>query len=253
MTTYSDYDPFARIYNKHWGNTFKVLGLQVMEALLLPNLPAQADILDLCCGTGQLAQALVERGYRVTGLDGSPEMIRYAQENAPGAEFIVDDARSFKLPSVYHGVISAFDSLNHIMNLEDLTSVFANVFSVLQEGGLFLFDLNMEEGYKVTWDDNFGMVEEDHVCVVQTHYDTMERIARFDTTIFYLQGEWQRSDVILTQRCYTETEVRSTLESAGFTRINAYAHDEEWGLAELTEDAGRAFFICQKPSGKTPP
>ncbi len=100
---------------------------------------------------------------------------------------------------------------------------------------------------------NFGIVEEDHVCVVQTHYDTMERIARFDTTIFYLQGEWQRSDVILTQRCYTETEVRSTLESAGFTRINAYAHDEEWGLAELTEDAGRAFFICQKPSGKTPP
>ena len=252
VNRYTDYDRFARVYNQHWGNTFTALGIQVMEILLLPHLPAKASILDLCCGTGQLAQVLAARGYHVTGLDGSEDMIRYARENAPDVEFTVGDARTFELPHAYHAVISTFDSLNHIMTLEDLTSVFNHVYTALREGGRFLFDLNMEEGYKITWDDNFGIVEDDHVCVVRTNYDQTERIARFETTLFYLNEEWQRSDITLTQRCYSEVEVRSALMTAGFIDINAYAHTEEWVLGELTGDATRAFFICQKPPGGNP-
>ncbi len=150
MTRYSDYDPFAWVYNKHWGESFTHLALDVMEKLVLPYLPAKARILDLCCGTGQLAQRLIAHGYQVTGLDGSGEMLRFARENAPAAEFIMDDARSFKVPAVYHAVVSTFDSLNHIMSLKELTSVFHNVYAALQEGGFFFFDLNMEEGYKIT-------------------------------------------------------------------------------------------------------
>jgi len=146
MTAYSDYDRFAWVYNKHWGNSFTELALRVLEKLVFPYLSAKARILDLCCGTGQLAQALIARGYRVTGLDGSSEMLRFARENAPAGEFIVDDARSFKLPDSYHAVVSTFDSLNHIMTLEELTSVFRNVYAALQEGGFSFFDLNMEEG-----------------------------------------------------------------------------------------------------------
>ncbi len=247
MTTYSDYDPFAWVYNKHWGNEFTHLVLPVLEKLVLPHLPAKARILDLCCGTGQLAQVLIERGYRVTGLDGSGEMLHLARENAPAAEFIEDDARSFKLPAVYHAVVSTFDSLNHIMTLEELTSVFRNVFASLQEGGLFLFDLNMEEGYRITWDDNFGIIEDDHICVVRSSYCPEERTARFDATIFRLHDYWYRSDVTLYQKCYSEAEVRSALEAAGFTEIDAYAYDEQSDLVELAADSERAFFICQKP------
>ena len=247
MNRYADYDPFAWIYNKHWGNTFTALGLQVMEALMLPHLPAQANILDLCCGTGQLSRALTKGGYRVTGLDSSEAMIGYSRENAPGVEFVLDDARSFQLPAIYHGVVSAFDSLNHIMNLEELTAVFRNVYACLQEKGLFLFDLNMEEGFH-TWDNNFGIVEDDHVCIVKTSYDPVERTARFDATVFRDEDGWQRSDFTLLQACYSEQEVRSALEVAGFIGIRAFAHNEEWGLAEMTKDAGRAFFIGQKPT-----
>ena len=249
MTTYSDYDRFARVYNKHWGNDFAQLVLPILEKLVLRHLPAKASVLDLCCGTGQLARALIALEYQVTGLDGSEEMLSFARQNAPGAEFIVDDARSFKSPAVYHAVVSTFDSLNHIMTLEELTSVFHNVYAALQPGGLFLFDLNMEEGYKACWDDNYGIVEDDHVCVVRLSYRPEERTAQFDTTIFYLQEGWQRSDLTLMQKCYSEAEVRSALETVSFTDIHAYAYDEQRGLEELTRDAERAFFICQKPVG----
>lgn len=246
MLTYSDYDLFAWIYNKHWGNNFTELALIALDKLVLPHLPARARILDLCCGTGQLAQTLMARGYRITGLDGSREMLRFARENAPGGEFIQDDARSFKLPAVYHAIVSTFDSLNHIMTLEDLTAVFRNVYAALRKGGLFLFDLNMEEGYKVTWNDNFGIVEDDHVCVVRSSYQTGERTARFDATIFRWQGNWERSDVTLLQRCYSEAEVRSALEAAGFSKIRAYACDLYLNLQDLTKESERAFFLCQK-------
>jgi len=249
LTSHSDYDRFAWVYNRHWGNTFTQPALYGLKKLVFPHVPAKARILDLCCGTGQLAQALIAGGYQVTGLDRSEEMLRFARENAPAGEFIVGDARSFKLPDVYHAVVSAFDSLNHIMTLEELTSVFRNVYATLRPDGLFLFDLNMEEGYRISWHDSFGIVEDDHICVVRSSYLPEERTAQFDTTIFYLQGGWQRTDLTLFQKCYSEEEVRSALEVAGFTQIHAYAYYEPQGLEELTSESERAFFICQKPEG----
>jgi SAM-dependent methyltransferase len=248
---YSDYDPFAWVYNKHWGDRFTPTALAVMEELLLPRLPVQARILDLCCGTGQLAWVLSERGYQVTGIDGSEEMLHFARENAPGAKFILDDARSFKLPGLYHGVICVFDSLNHIMSVEELTSVFRSVSSALRENGLFLFDLNLEGGYKVHWNGVFGIIEDDHVCVTRNSYDTESKTARFEATIFYLQEGWQRSDVTLLQKCYSVTEVRRALKVAGLADVHTYAYNKQEGLQELTGGAERAFFISQKPDKRT--
>lgn len=246
VNRYSDYDRFAWIYNKHWGDSFIRLVIPILEKLVLSHIPAGARILDLCCGTGQLAQVLIARGYRITGLDGSEEMLRFARENAPTGEFILDDARSFKLPKVYHAVVSTFDSLNHIMTLEELTSVFRNVYAALRKGGLFLFDLNMEEGFKICWDDFYDITEDDYACTVRTSYRPEERIARFDTTIFYSQDGRQRSDVTLVQKCYSEAEVRSALEAAGFVEIHAYAYNERLHLAELTGEAERAFFLGRR-------
>ena len=82
MPIYSDYDPFAWVYNKYWGNEFTPRVFPILEQLVLRELPAGARVLDLCCGTGQLAGTLTALGYRVTGVDGSTEMLRFARENA---------------------------------------------------------------------------------------------------------------------------------------------------------------------------
>jgi SAM-dependent methyltransferase len=243
---YSDYDSFARVYNRHWGTHFIPLVLPILENHLLKHLPDKAMILDLCCGTGQLARLLADRGYRLTGIDGSGEMLRFARENAPSAEFILADARSFKLPDIYHAVISTFDSLNHIMTLEELTDVFRNVYDTLCQGGLFLFDLNMSAGFKTNWHDEFNIIEEDNVCVLRSRYNPDEKTAQFIATIFYQDNGWQRSDLTLTQKCYSEEEVLSALEKAGFAEIHSYACDILRSLIELTDDAERAFFICRK-------
>lgn len=252
MTINSDYDPFARIYNQYWGSDFVPRIFPILEQLVLRHLEPEARVLDLCCGTGQMAGTLTGLGYQVTGIDGSSEMLRFARGNAPGVEFIQADARSFNLPHKYDAVISIFDSLNHIMTIEELTTVFRNVFAVLRDGGLFFFDLNMPAGYTLTWDDNFGIVEDDHLCIVRTSYDPDEQVARFDTTIMLLENDWRRTDITLLQKCYPASAVLAALAAVGMTAVESYALDELQGLAGLTESAERAFFLCRKPAETQP-
>lgn len=242
---YSAYDRFAAVYNRYWGGEFTPRLFPILESLVLRQLSPGASILDLCCGTGQLAGTLTALGYRVTGVDGSAEMLRFARENAPGARLIHADARSFSLPSPADAAVSVFDSLNHVMSLPDLTAVFRNVHAALVPGGPFLFDLNMEAGFSLVWNDSFGIVEDDMVCVVRTSYDPDGKVARFDATIFNSPDGWERTDLVLEQRCYEESEVRSALGAAGFEGVTAYARDEREGLVPLDEQADRAFFLCR--------
>jgi SAM-dependent methyltransferase len=248
MKIYSSYDPFAWIYNRHWGNTFLPVVLPILDNLVLTKLPENARILDLCCGTGQMAHQLTTLGYRVTGIDGSSEMLSYARENAPGVEFLQADARSYQLPHKYHAAISVFDSLNHIMSTHELASVFRSTYDSLRSGGLFMFDLNTEAGYIYEWNGDFSIIEDDHVCVVRNTYNQKTRTADFDATIFRLKdNSWYRHDVVLYQKCHAATTVKSALKSAGFKDIENYGFDWQSGVRALDKNARRAFFLCRKP------
>ena len=138
--------------------------------------------------TGQLAAELSRQGYLTTGLDCSEGTIEIARKNAPDVEFVVQDARNFALPGRFSAVFSTFDSLNHVMSLDELEQVFRSVFAALEGGGYFVFDLNMEEGFRSRWRGSFEYVEEDHVCVVRSSHDAREKIGRLDVTLFELKG-----------------------------------------------------------------
>ncbi len=238
---------FAWVYNKIWG-PYASQAIQVLDDLLLKRLPPKASVLDLCCGTGQLSNLLTNRGYQVTGIDSSDAMIQFARRNAPNATFVVQDARQFCYPESYDAIVSTYDSLNFITIQEELIDVFQNVISSLKPGGWFLFDLNTESGYLDHWEDGtFEVVEDDHVCIVHSNYDVEQRSAQFDVTIFRLHDVWQRSDLSLIQRCYSEEQVTRALEIAGFENILVHGYHDETGLTELNTESERAYFICRKP------
>ena len=243
MERYSDYDDLAWVYNKYWAQPQQILW-SPLESLVLKGVPAGGRILDLCCGTGQLAADLVKRGFRVTGVDGSSEMLRFAEENAPDAEFVLGDARTFDLPPTFDGAVSQFGSLNHVSDLQELRSVFERVHRSLLAGGRFLFDLNTEEGFVARWNgSSFGHAEDDHAFIAGGTYDPEQGIGRFSVTMFFLREQtWRRSDVVLTVRAYSEPEVLQALESAGFQTIQTLDGREDLGIDEI----GRAFFLAEK-------
>jgi SAM-dependent methyltransferase len=239
---YSTYDSFAWFYQKHWSREIPKI-FSVVERLLLPSVQVHGRLLDLCCGNGQIAAALTKQGFSVTGIDGSEEMLSYARQNAPGSEFICADARSFRLPTVFDGVISTFDSLNHILQAADLTKVFQRAHAALAPRGLFFFDMNMEDAFRLHWQDYFSMVEEDNICLVRAEYDRDERMGRYHIQTFRLKRkQWQRAEVTILERCYSESEIRAALKKSGFRKVSAF-RAEDLGLVD---HVGRVFFLARK-------
>lgn len=245
MGRFDAYDPIAVVYNRHWGY-FADRIYPILDRLVLRDIPSGSAVLDLCCGTGQLAAVLSDKGYAVTGVDGSGGMIEIARRNAPDVEFLVQDARELSLERRFAAVFSTFDSLNHVMSLDDLERVFRNVHAVLEAGCCFEFDLNMEDGYLQRWRGSFGIVEDDLVCVARSSRDEEERIGRMDLTVFESERTgWKRKDVSLLQRWYSERDIIERLRSAGFGEVRTFACKD--GVLESAPDTtGRMFFVARK-------
>lgn len=237
------YDPWARIYNDYWGLKYCQIILPAFEKLLQQyKINQRANILDLCCGTGHMAQHLIEQGYQVTGLDISEAMLQYARDNAPNAKFILDDARFFKLPSTFDVVICPSGSLNHMISIEDLEKVFTQVYDSLLDNGIFLFGITLEDGYK-SWNGAIadGDVKDDFAWACCDSYNPEEKIGQFKITIFQMvEKTWQRLDISNLIRGYSRTEVISALESVGFQDINIY--NEDGNLADSQYNLHAIFY-----------
>jgi SAM-dependent methyltransferase len=241
---YSNYDPFSWFYHRHWCEEVPPAIFTVIERLVLPGLGPRSRILDLCCGTGYTVARLEEEGYRVTGLDGSEKMLRFARQAAPRSRFVLADARSFNFRQAFDAVVSTFDSLNHLMTITELESVMKNVHRSLVPEGLFLFDMNTESGFINHWADHFSIVGEDEVCVLRGHYDREEKIGRYDISMFRRRGEaWRRADAVITEKCYSMWEIKGALRRAGFKDFSVFDAERDMGLVDNT---GRKFFLARK-------
>lgn len=243
---YGTYDIFAWFYNEGWGSDFHEQAARVFDRHIFPKLPAGARILDVCCGTGDLSAILATRGYKVTGIDGSEEMLRYARKRAPGAEFLQADARHFSIGgSRFDAAVSTYDSLNHILEPEELECAFESIAAALAPGGILVFDLNTEGSFKNSWQGSYGIVNDTAAGITRASYDSEAKIGRVDLTMFRLvEGVWQRSDVSVLERCYEVEDVTASLGRAGFVQVEAR---RAWELEMQGYMAvGRVFFFAVK-------
>ncbi|BBD60563.1 type 12 methyltransferase [Nostoc sp. HK-01] len=248
MTTknrYAEYDSLASMYDDQGTQRHDIV-VEQLEQLVLQHLPKPARILDICCGTGQIAQRLLQKGYQVTGIDSSEEMLRYARKNAPHAEFILEDARFFQFTSIFHAVISTDVGLNLINTLEELQSVFQNVYQALRENGIFIFDLYVEELCIEDWQTTKiqGEAKENNAWINQFDYDVETKIGCDRTTRFELiDGQWQRFNMTFNWKLYSVTDVKSALAKVGFTDIVFYDIKNDFGI----ESSGHiGCFVCRK-------
>ena len=248
MRRYRDYDPFAWLYTHYWGDDFHRQIMPVLDQLVLSELPKRARVLDLCCGDGRVSYQLAKRGFAVTGMDGSEQMLTFAKQRAPKVDFLLKDARGFHLPAEFDAVISTFDSLNHVMEAGDLERVFRNVHGALKAGAPFVFDLNREQAYIDFWARTSTSVDPKTVSIARGSYDGHEKIAWCDVTLFrLLSGVWERSDFRLSQRYHPEQFVLNLLDRCGFEpKVYDGAND-----LHMSGDigVGRSFFLARKVAG----
>ena len=240
INTLHGYDAFSDFYDKFWGNRSLSMFPTIKESLLNRVLPGGC-VLDLCCGTGQFSEKLVESGYRVTGVDSSVRMLEIAQERVRNGKFVLCDMETFRAENSFDSAVCLYDSLNHLLSADALKRVIGNMYHNLRRGGRFAFDLNTEQKYLEGWDGRF-VVEEGNLCfeVVATH-DEVSRLASFRGEVRNNRGQVVRI-VDLKQTWFELDVVRKLLEQEGF---QIYRETTGKGV-ELTnaEKADRVVFFA---------
>jgi SAM-dependent methyltransferase len=113
MQAYSS--SFAQVYNQRWASFARRIAPMIQAFYEgTPLGQEHRTLLDLCCGTGQLAAYFVEQDYRVVGIDLSEPMLGYARDNAAShvqsgaARFVQADASRFSLDDRFGLVVSTY-------------------------------------------------------------------------------------------------------------------------------------------------
>ena len=116
----------------------RALGLEALQ----PRLEPRAEVLDLCCGSGEAAAPWLEAGFKVAGLDVSPLALSLAAQRHPAMERVEGLAEDPPLPDASFAAIQLSVAL-HEFPREERAQVLQQCLRLLKPGGwLVVVDLH---------------------------------------------------------------------------------------------------------------
>lgn len=244
------YESFAQVYDMFMDNVpyeaWKEYILREFEKEKIDS----GLVLDLGCGTGRMTRLLAEAGYDMIGVDVSEEMLMTARDISAEAEdgilYLLQDMREFELYGTVRAVVSVCDSMNYIMEEEELYQVFSLVNNYLDPGGLFVFDLNTMYKYeKLLAENTICETREEGSFIWENYYDSKERVNEYDLTLFIREeGDlYRKYEETHFQRAYSIQKVKELLERAGLSFVGVY--DVEDGK-EVREDSEKVYFVAKE-------
>ncbi|MGF1534949.1 MAG: class I SAM-dependent methyltransferase [Elainellaceae cyanobacterium] len=121
-----------------WFSALAVGGISRFHQLPITGLTLDqtAEVLDLCCGSGQATHYLIQEYDRVTGLDASPLSLKRARRNVPEATYVEGWAESLPFKDQRFDLVHTSVAL-HEMKAEQLEKILQEAYRVLKPGGIF--------------------------------------------------------------------------------------------------------------------
>lgn len=245
MNSYSD---FAYIYDKlmqsdvdyeKWAdyieNLFDLYGVN------------PALVCDLACGTGNITIPLAKRGYDMTGVDISEDMLNAACSKSGELDILFLNQSITRLD--LYGTMDAFlcmiDGINYVITPRLLECAFRRIKSCfMNPNALFIFDISTRHKLENTIGSNtFIHSDTDIFYTWQNRYIKQKNISDMLLTFFVRQGRlYRRFEERHIQRAYTEEELLYMLKKAGFSKIDTY---DELTFEKPRPDSERIIFVCR--------
>ncbi|MCL1878489.1 MAG: class I SAM-dependent methyltransferase [Defluviitaleaceae bacterium] len=242
LMTNTPYDEWATYIDKAIFENFKTVSASDARRHCF----AREDILvlDLACGTGNIALRLAKAGYDLIGADASEDMLAEAARKAYDENlqilFLTQDMRELNLYGTIDAAVCVCDGISYILNEEDLMRTFERVKLFLNPSGIFIFDMNTESRFekmqnKIFEGDGDGETYEWH-----NNYDAKTKINEC-RVVFFSPGE-EPFEETHKQRAYSPETVQKLLAEAGFSSVDFY---DGYTKKTLSSAGERAVFIAR--------
>ncbi|MCE5324765.1 class I SAM-dependent methyltransferase [bacterium] len=204
------------------------------------------SVLDAACGTGNVSEILVDRGYKVVGADIAPDMIEVARSKPSGIEYFVQDMAELDLDGrKFDLAISLFDSLNYITDPSHLAHAIKRVGEHLVDGGVFIFDVNTEYALAHHFFDQANIASNHYPHYVwNSIYDHAGRICTVNMTFEVMEnGEKRQFKEVHIQRAHSLEELSMMLSDAGFDVIDIF---HAYKFRKPTRRSDRVFYVARR-------
>ncbi len=230
MTTMPElpYGALSDIYDKLAHHDQAAWSGYVQARLGTLGCPADGTVIDAACGTGGISVRLARAGYRVTGMDISPQMLSRAADHAAregaAVTFVCQDIRAMKAHRPVDAVVCCCDGVNYLLTEDDVLGFFRSARRSLKKGGALCFDISSSEKLIAMDGQLYGEETADCAYLWSNRLNAARTVLTMDITLFTQQpgGLYRRRSEIHRQRPWTQAELTTLLQSAGYTLRGAY-------------------------------
>lgn len=248
-----EYTHFAQMYDAFMEDAPYDKWVSFTRAICERYKHVPASIVDLGCGTGEIALRFAQEGFHVTGVDLSADMLTIADQKAQKMSvplsWLHQDIRTMEVTEQVDLAVSYCDVVNYITEIDELVQMMESVHKSLRSNGLFIFDvhaLNYVEQHLIN--HTFSDVDNDMAYIWNCFGSENTGELFHELTFFMKQHEqYERFDEDHHQRTYETSVYIDLMKKAGFANIEIFS-DFQVKNEKSVNTEERIFIVGQKQS-----
>ena len=223
------YQAFAELYDELMDDVDYESWADYYTRLLSIYGVRNGKVCECACGTGGLTIPLYRRGFQMTGVDISREMLWEAAQKSRkqgiAMPFVQQDMRALNLHRPMDAVLATCDGVNYLLTEEDLLSFFRAAHRAIKPGGALIFDVSTP--YKLQHVLCSGLMAEDRENITymwQNTWNERQRTVSLDLVFFVREkdNQYRRIEEHQKQRAWDEKTLKENLWHAGFRAVSIY-------------------------------
>ncbi|MGL4425333.1 MAG: class I SAM-dependent DNA methyltransferase [Cetobacterium sp.] len=222
------YKNFSKVYDKFMEHCDYNEWAKLVKEKIKESGVEGKKLLDLGCGTGETLIRLKD-DYECSGVDLSVDMLTIANKKLKnkGVKLFVGDMREFNTGETYDIIVSLFDTVNHLTSLEDLEDLMKSVYSSLNPGGVYIFDVINREFMNKMFPGGVYYDDRKDMTIIWEHF--LEEDVDIVEAVYFVKnraGHYEKLKEVYEKKIFEEYEIRKIIQNNNLNLLSIGKNDK---------------------------